>query len=474
MKNIKSNVIADLSMVMSSNFLTLLSSVLTGLVVPKVLGVSNYGYYKIFTLYMSYTALFHFGFIDGVLLRHGAQDYEELDKYQFRINSRFFIKFQTTLAIVLGMGSLLISNENYSFIFLMLSVYMMFTNITSYYQFISQATMRFKELSVRKVIQSVLTVFIVASLFILRQMSGQKDVSYKLYVALSVVVSIILAVWYIYTYRSITFGKAYSFGSQMENLKSYFREGIYLTIAYQISTLIFTVDSQFISIIFNRKIYGMYAFAYSLVQMVLTILNAISTVLFPHIKRQTLDEAVAFYPKAISYIIIIVYASLLGYYPVQTIIHFFLPEYVGSLEYFQILFPGVGLTCSISLVTFNYFKILNKNKLYFDLSLLVLLCSVLLNTIAYLFFGTAISIAVASLVTLLIWRISSEAYLVKNYKVKWKKNLFYTIIMTSSFLTFVQYNIESISFICYLTFYLSITIFLYYGDLLDLYRQMKK
>ncbi len=58
-----------------------------------------------------------------------------------------------------------------------------------------------------------------------------------------------------------------------------------MTISYQVSVLIFNVDNQYISLFFSTRTYGLYAFAYSLIQMVLTVLNAVSTVLFPYIKR---------------------------------------------------------------------------------------------------------------------------------------------------------------------------------------------
>ena len=80
----------DILVVEAGNLFVLLSSVLVGLVVPKLMGIVNYGYYQIFTLYMTYTSLLHAGFIDGVLLVHGGESYDEIDKKRFRLNTRFF------------------------------------------------------------------------------------------------------------------------------------------------------------------------------------------------------------------------------------------------------------------------------------------------------------------------------------------------------------------------------------------------
>lgn len=83
----------DLITVIFSNLIILLSSVVTGFIVPKLLGVEGYGYYKIFTLYLSYSALAHMGYVDGVLLQFAGKEYEELSKEKFRRYTAFFLNF---------------------------------------------------------------------------------------------------------------------------------------------------------------------------------------------------------------------------------------------------------------------------------------------------------------------------------------------------------------------------------------------
>ena len=58
----------DFIVILISNVTILLSNIATGLIIPKLLGVNNYGYYKIFTLYLGYAPLLHLGFVDGILL----------------------------------------------------------------------------------------------------------------------------------------------------------------------------------------------------------------------------------------------------------------------------------------------------------------------------------------------------------------------------------------------------------------------
>ena len=81
----------DIFTVSIGNVAYLISSILLGFVLPMLLSVDDYGYYKLYTLYFSYSGLLHFGFIDGILLVFAGKDYEELDRQAFRLYSRFFI-----------------------------------------------------------------------------------------------------------------------------------------------------------------------------------------------------------------------------------------------------------------------------------------------------------------------------------------------------------------------------------------------
>ena len=60
--------ISDIIKVSLSNFLKLLAGILTGFLLPKILNITDYGYYKTFTLYISYVGIFHFGLHALVLI----------------------------------------------------------------------------------------------------------------------------------------------------------------------------------------------------------------------------------------------------------------------------------------------------------------------------------------------------------------------------------------------------------------------
>ena len=164
---IKSKTIKDILKVTFSNACILLSGVLVGFLLPKIIDQVDYGYYKTFTLYIAYIGLFHFGIIDGIYLKYGDKDYNELDKEKFRFYTRFLLILEGAISLLFIIISIFVIQEKeMKFIFVMVSLTLFSTNITSYFQYISQITRRFKELTLRNIVQSILISLAIISLFI--------------------------------------------------------------------------------------------------------------------------------------------------------------------------------------------------------------------------------------------------------------------------------------------------------------------
>lgn len=151
----------NLIVIVFSRIISLLSGIAVGFILPKVLSITDYGFYKVFTLYAVYTALLHFGFVDGILLKLSGKEYENLDAQKMRSYTRFFIIFELFISIVVLLIGTIIADGEYLFITIMLAVNMVFVNVTTYYQFISQAVQRFGEYSAKNIVISIIKLLFV-------------------------------------------------------------------------------------------------------------------------------------------------------------------------------------------------------------------------------------------------------------------------------------------------------------------------
>ncbi len=464
----------DLILVLLSNLVTLAGSIVSGMLIPKILGVEGFSYYNIYALYLTYTSMLHFGFVDGILLKYAGREYSELVGKKFRRFSRFYILFQTVMAAIVILLALIFAAGKYRMAFIFVGVNMLSINVISYYQYVSQDTMRFKELSARKVIQAALKIVLALALWLLVKKGIVSSTAADFYILGVIIIDLLLALWYIYTYRDITFGEAAPFGECRSEIFSLFKEGIFLTLSYWLSNLIYVLDKQVVSMFFDETTYGIYSFANKLIATASSFVLAIALVLFPRLKRLSKERIIETFPQGMAAISAVACGGLVLFQPLCLIIERFLGEYTDSIIYLKILFPGLVFMCCINIIISTYFNALNKQRVFFFICVAVLAVAAGLNAAAYTIFRTPEYISAALIVSLLILYIAGMVYFVKVYKVLWIRNLVYIILMiVLYYLSAFLIRSEWISFAAYGVAFIVITA-IFYGKQLKGFLKNRK
>lgn len=467
MKNstVHSKALKNLFKVFFSNLCTLASGVLVGFFLPKILGdPAAYGYYKTFTLYATYVGLFHFGIEDGIYLAYGGKDYDQLNKTYFRFYSRFLIFLEFMIALVLALVSVFFLPGELKFIFICLAVYLFACNVINYYRFISQITCRFDEYSIVDVIRSALLTLSLFVLWLLRHFN-MALVGYRSFIVFYVAIYVLIAIWYLFAYRDITFGRSVSCQEGKENLRIFLEVGFPLMVANLCSTLILTIDRQFVNVLFDTETYGIYAFAYNMVTLITTAISAISTVLYPSLKRSDESTLTSNYSRLVSVLMVVVFAGLGVYFPLVLFVNWFLPQYAASLVIFRIILPGIAISAPVTIVMHNYYKALDINMSYFIKSGIVLILSIVANTIAYLVFHSTLAISIFSVIVMLIWYVLVEHYFISRHHVPWRKNLLYLSVMLTAFYSVTCIPNIYVAFAIYIAVFASITLLFYFKDI---------
>lgn len=464
----------NLLVVVFSRIFSLLSSVAVGFLLPKILSITDYGFYKVFTLYAVYTSLLHFGFVDGILLKLSGKEYGELDTQRMRTLTRFFVVLELLISIVVLLIGSIVANGEYLFIVIMLAINMVFVNVTTYYQFISQAVQRFGEYSAKNIVISIVKVLFVLSLWAF-DASNAAEISYKIYLIGLNVIDFLIMLWYVKIYRDITFGKCAPFNNLKKDIASIFRTGILLTLAYQISHLILALDRQFVNLLFSTEEFAVYSFAYNIVSMISTMVSAVSIVLLPMLKNRTHEIVVKSYKKCLSTVAMISTGSLLCYFPLVFFVKWFLPEYYGSLDYIAIVLPAFVFTSSITVVMFTINKVFDMNLCFFKDGCLVLILGLVFNVIAYWIFRSPRAISYASLGVTMIWFLISGARLRKVTGVNVNKEFLYTLCITIGFLVITNcFTNIFIGFVIYLIWQILWTIVFHKADVRELCETLKE
>jgi len=201
-------------------------------------------------------------------------------------------------------------------------------------------------------------------------------------------------------------------GGSFSSLFSYGRHnigiGIFVLLGNFVGMLFLTIDRLMVSSLFTIQQFAIYSFAVAVVTVSYTFVTAVSQVFFPYVSAALPDLRTRAYHLGKPAIILSWAASLAIYFPLTKLVEFYLPWYLDSLRVMQILFCTVGFGSLIQILHINYYKAYRRQRDYFILAIAALAMSAMLNLLAIHFWGSLVSVAVATVASFAAWCIANE------------------------------------------------------------------
>lgn len=465
--------ITSLFLVIASNFVTLAVGILSGFIIPKIMSISDYGLYKIYALYINYLPLFSLGFSAGIYLKYGGKNYDELNYHHFRFFTRFFLLTQLFFSLSVFVFAFLPPFYEYKLIILALSFMLLVGNLTQYFQLISQFTERYKEYSFRNFLNSLLLACAILVFFVL-YINNIYVLNYKIYLAVLMSISLVLSLWYIFTYRAIVFGRIEEKPTKRDVFDIY-KVGFFLSISGLIAQLMLNLDRQFVSVLFSIEDYAIYAFAYSLLSFISTFISSISTIIYPSLKRLKREQIESTYSFSIG-IINIVSSILFGlFFVAKLVVNAYLTKYNDSIFYFWLIIPSVAFSSSINVVIHNYFKTIDKEMNFFFTSIIAFSIAFIANLIAFYCFKTMEAISIASIISMFIWYVLSQIVLSHSFKFKFIKNSLFILFVVAAFYLFgyISNTYVFVSILGYCLLTILLIIFFYIKEIQTILNNLK-
>lgn len=450
-----------------SNVISLIVSFLTVLIIPKLLGIEEYGYFQLYLFYSLYVGFLHFGWIDGIYLRYGGVQYNALDKNLF--NSQFmmllFMQF-FLLATFSSITFLNVSNHDRAFVFYMISICMILLNLRYMFLYVLQITQRIKEYAQVTIMDRVLFGIIVLSLILL----GVKD--YKFIVVADLIGKLISLLYATYCCKEIVFRKTKILRSHVCEVIENVKIGIKLMFATIAGILILGVVRYGIEKSWDVSTFGKVSLTLSLSNLLLTFINSVSIVLFPMLKRTSSEKLSNIYLSLRTLLMVILLGMLSFYFPIKLIMSDWLPKYADSLKYMALLFPMCVFEGKMALLINTYFKTMRKEKVMLQINSVTLLLSVI---------GTVVSVVslrnlnlTVLLITIVIAFKStvSELILSKSLRISIRKSIATELVLISIFILTAWYLNSWYSFLIYTAFFI-IYVIIKRSDILLVFKKIR-
>lgn len=449
MENKAINIIKNISYTIFSNIVSLGVSVLVTLIVPKLFGVEEYGYWQLFAFYSSYVGIFHLGWNDGIYLRYGGENYDSLDKNSFHSQFVMLSLSQLVISVIIVLISTIFVNDmDRRFIFYMLSIDLILVNLQGFLNLLLQATNRIRAFSSVILVNRVIY-FLILVLFLIL---GSRNFKFMVLAdLLGKGFGLALAIYYCrdIVIRHIV-GIYFNFREVYLNIIA----GSKLMIANFSSMLIIGTVRFGIERNWSVSTFGKVSLTLSISNMMLVFINAISVVIFPILKNINEKQYTRIYYTLRDILMTLSFGLLLIYYPAKVLLSDWLPNYSEALNYMGILFPIFIYEGKISLLLNTFFKVLRKESELLKVNLITVTASAIISILTTIILKD-LDLAIFSIVILLALKaFLAERILARTLQISLLKDFILESMLTLIFI-FSGWVINSwLTPLIYLVFYM--------------------
>lgn len=448
------NILENITYTFTANILTMLISIIMTLILPKFLGVTDYSYYQLYIFFISYVGFFHFGWIDGIYLKIGGMEYNDLEKSNYVTQFWMLNLLEIIIAAIISIFALFtIKNIDKSFVLISTSVCGVITILRTYLLFILQSTNRIKEYAkYTRVDRFIYFALVIVFLFL-----GFKN--YKIILYIDIFSKLVALVLCANKMKDIVFGKLNISKNTLLEIFENISIGIKLMLANIASTLIIGVVRFGIQKNWDIETFGKISLTLNISNLLMTFINAVAVIMFPLLRREEESNLPKIYVILRNTLMIFLYMMLIFYYPIKLILSTWLPQYADSLRYMALLFPICIYESKMSMLINTYLKSFRKEKSMLIINTISLILSLIL-TISSVFILNNLTLAILSIVFLLGFRcVIGELVLTKIMNILIYKDIILETVLTAIFIIsswFINNMFCSIIYTCFYLIYIFI------------------
>lgn len=438
-----------MSYTLNSNLISLIVSTLVILIIPKLIGVKEYGYWQLYIFYSSYVGFMHFGWNDGIYLRFGGEDYDKLDKRLFYSQFIEMLVTQIIIAIVIWTVAVtFIADINREFILQMVSVAMVLVNIRLMLFYLLQVSNRIKEYARLTMLDKIIYI----SLIMIFLIFGIRD--FKLMIFADLMGKFISLIFAMLACKDIVFNRISTFYLTLSEIIINIKVGINLMFANIASMLIVGIVRFGIEMTWDVSTFGKISLTLSISNMMMIFINAIGIVMFPILRRTNPSKLSHLYSTMRDFLMVILFGILITYYPIKTLMAVWLPQYSDGLLYMALVFPMFVYEGKMALLINTYLKTLRREKVMLKINLFSMFLSFAMTYITTQIFGN-LDVSILNIVFLLGTRSAvAETYLAKVLNINVKKDIILEVLLTFVFIVTGWYIDSWISIVIYSIIYL--------------------
>jgi O-antigen/teichoic acid export membrane protein len=333
-----------------ANFLCLALNGVLAFLLPRLLPMEAYGYYRLLLLYGSFAGIVHLGFLDGLLIRWAEDPGTRLPR-ELGPALRFLgIEHAGMLLPPVFVVIAFVSEPHSTVLVFAIAAYALLWNWACLGQYALQALKLFSPLSLFTVAAPLLLLGVVLALSRLGLLSLETVLVACLLANLIATVG-----QWIFVRGHV---RKYSECGTAELGFRHLRLGWSILGANLIAMLVVSLDRIVLSARFSIREFALYSFAANALGLTYSAILSVARVVFPYLSEGMSPEGlIRAYQTGEAAVLFLWGVGIVTYFPLAWMVGRWLPNYVDSLPLVRVLMLATGLAAGIHIVHSPYFRI---------------------------------------------------------------------------------------------------------------------
>lgn len=413
------NLVRSISKVFSANLLQLITSIIVGFFVPAALSIDGYAALKTYTFYIGYVGFLHLGFVDGMYIKYGGMSANDVDGSRLKGEHKIFLIAQIIVSGIITGIAVFMGNV----VWMLIGVSVLLLNGYSFHRMYYQATGQFGKYTVYAYIYS--GIYLASNVILAVVLKSSNEVFYCM--------TTIVANLAVFAVLEFKFYKNYK-GIHAHIDKSYvnnIRVGFFVLLGNLSITMFYAIDQWFVKFGLTDADFAYYSFAVSMLNMVTTLVNAVSVTFYNFLANEKNQEKIK---NIKSWLLILGSGASAAYFVLTGIVNTFLPKYNPALDIISVSFAAYPYMIVINAIYVNLYKVEKNEKKYFWSVVKMLFVAAGLNLVAILIWHSSETIALATTLSFIIWYI----YAMKDFsylKSDFREIAYLALVMAMFFVT---------------------------------------
>ena len=444
-----------------------IASALLTLVLPKMLGIEDFGYWQLFIFYAGYVGLFHLGLNDGVYLQYGGRERSEIDKRDINSQFIFSLGIQLAISVILMSAIVMLSSvAERAFVLLMATALISVNNAGIYFGYLFQAMNETKLFSISVAIESCALLLGVVLLMLI----GMHE--FEPYVLMYFATKIFRLAYCVIHVKDFFDAGLYALDVTVKRCIQSVSIGIKLMIANLAGSLILGIARFCIDGYWGVEAFSEISLALSITSFFMTFISQASMVLFPALRQSSDSDMRSFYANARDCLNYFLPVILLFYYPAARILELWLPDYASSLVFFSYVLPICLFEGKMDILGTTYLKVLRREDDLLKINLFTMVVSAILSFVGVLCFQS-IELVLLSVVFVLGAReLFVERYISRLFN-SGPSSMSYIALFLSCCFIGVFNGLDSLSALFIYALLLALYLFAYRSIAFDMFRKIK-